>query len=116
MRRPYGSGVAASMPRRGPGIELPIRGIARLVGIELGLRHARIENVEGVETTVRTSGNEIASFQPKEKLASFAAILRIFTRGFSGLFAHRASTFGASDERQASPSTLKRRSCASWAS
>src|SRR5256885_17047518 len=128
--------------RRGrAGIELPVGGITRLVRVEFGLRHTGIIQVKCVEPAVRARGNEIAGFQLEKPLASFAAILRVFAGSFPGLFAHRLST-SASDERQAtlsvplnsqtvnrpesyhairksfqaSPSTLDRRSCASWAS
>ena len=76
------------MPGRGSRIELPIRCISRLVRIELWLRHAGIIDVERIEAAVGTGGNEIAGFQLEKPLTTLAAILRIFTRGFSGLLAH----------------------------
>src|SRR5690242_15977905 len=91
------------MPRRLGSFELAFGGIARLIGIEFRLRHTRVEDVERIETAVRTAGDEVAGAQLHAPLAALAPIFGIFSGGLSGLLAHAASLFftiAQSGERQ----------------
>ena len=81
------------MPRSGPGIELALRGIARLIGVEFRLRHARIVDVVGIEAAIGARRDQIARAKLDELLAPFAAVLRILARGLSGFFGHALLAF-----------------------
>ena len=76
------------MPAGFSGIELAIGGIARLIGVEFRLRHTRIVDVEGLETAIRATWNEIAGPKPEPIIATFTNVFRILACGFPGFFGH----------------------------